>query len=116
MLPYANTEAMQLHLDEISKHVSPGAVGVVLMDRARWHTTDELRMPKNVIIILIPSRSPELNPAENVWQFLRQNFLSNTVFENYDMIIDCGCKAWNKLIAMPEQITSLGSIEWAHAG
>ncbi len=58
-------------------------------------------MPENITPIFLPSRSPELNPVENVWQYLRQNWLSNTVFENYDAIIDAACAAWRKLIAQP---------------
>ena len=59
---------------------------------------------------------PELNPVENVWQYLRQNWLSNTVFENYDAIVDAACDAWRKLIAQPETITSIGMRDWAHIG
>ncbi len=66
MMPKANTQAMQMHLDEISHHVAPQTHGVVLMDRAGWHTTDKLNMPSNLTIILLPSRSPELNPVENI--------------------------------------------------
>lgn len=113
MMPFANTQAMQLHLDEISKQVARKAHGVVLMDRAGWHTTDKLDVPKNLTVILLPSRSPELNPVENVWQYLRQNWLSNRVFEDYDAILDAGCKAWNNLIAQPQTITSIGSRNWA---
>ena len=97
MLPFANTAAMQMHLDEISCNVAAKAHGVVLMDRAGWHSTDQLKVPKNLTIILLPSRSPELNPVENIWQYLRQNWLSNRVFEDYDAIIEAGCQAWNKL-------------------
>ena len=66
MMPKANTHAMQLHLDEISRTVAKRAHAVVLMDRAGWHTTGKLDMPGNMTIILLPSRSPELNPVENV--------------------------------------------------
>ncbi len=116
MLPYANTEAMQMHLIEISRQIARKAHAVLLMDRAGWHTTDKLNVPKNITIILLPSRSPELNPVENIWQYIRQNWLSNRVFETYDAIIDAGCEAWNKLIAQPETITSIGMREWAHKG
>jgi len=116
MLPRANTQAMQMHLDEISRNVARKAHGVVLMDRAGWHTTGKLKVPKNLTIILLPSRSPELNPVENIWEFLRANYLSNTVFENYDAIIDAGCEAWNKLINQPDTIKSIGMRKWAHVG
>ena len=113
MLPFANTAAMQMHLDEISCNVAAKAHGVVLMDRAGWHSTDQLKVPKNLTIILLPSRSPELNPVENIWQYLRQNWLSNRVFEDYDAIIEAGCQAWNKLIDQPETIMSIGMRDWA---
>ena len=67
-------------------------------------------------LILLPSRSPELNPVENVWQYLRENWLSNRVFEDYDHIIDAACQAWNKLIDRPDVITSIGLRQWAHSG
>jgi len=114
MLPVANTKAMQMHLDEISSHVAAKAHGVVMMDRAGWHSTDKLRVPKNITIILLPSRSPELNPVENIWQYLRGNWLSNHVFEDYEAILDAGCEAWNKLIAQPHTITSIGMRDWAY--
>lgn len=114
-LPFADTEMMQLHLDEIAAKVAPGAHAVLIFDRAGWHTTPELRMPANVTPIWLPSRSPELNPVENVWQYLRQNWLSNRVFETYD-VIDAACDAWNKLTAQPAVITSIGMRDWAHVG
>ena len=116
MLPWANTEAMQLHLDEISRNVRPRAHAVILMDRAGWHTTENLKVPRNLTIILLPSRSPELNPVENIWQYLRANWLSNSVFEDYDAIVEAGCDAWNKLMAEPVTIHSIGMRQWAHIG
>ena len=115
-LPFANTEAMQLHVDEIARNVARGAHAVLIFDRAGWHTTPELKMPPNITPIFLPSRAPELNPVENVWQYLRQNWLSNTVFETYDAIIDAACDAWNKLAAQPDVIRSIGMRTWAHVG
>ena len=115
-LPYADVAMMQLHLDEISLSVAEGAHAVLLLDRARWHTTSKLDMPDNITPIFPPSRAPELNPVENVWQYLRQNWLANTVFEDYDAIVDAACAAWRKLIAQPETIASIGMRDWAHVG
>ena len=106
---------MQLHLEEISRHVSAGAHAVLSLDRAGWHTTAK-DVPRNITPIFLPSRVPELNPVENVWQHLRGNWLSNLVFETYDDIIDAACDPWRKLITEPETITSIGMREWAHIG
>jgi hypothetical protein len=113
-LPYADTEAMQLHLDEISRHVADGAHAVLLLDRAGWHTTAKLDVPSNITPIFLPSRAPELNPVENIWQYLRANWLSNRVFETYDTIIEAACDAWLKLVAQPATIKSIGMRDWAH--
>lgn len=115
-LPFADTDAMQRHIDEIALHVAGGAHAVLLLDRAGWHTTGNLVWPRNITPILLPSRSPELNPVEQVWQYLRANYLSNRVFDNYDAIIDAACDAWSKLLAQPQQITSIGMRTWAHEG
>ena len=115
-LPYADAEAMQLHLDEISRRVAEGAHAVLLLDRAGWHTARNLNVPKNITPIFLPSRAPELNPVENVWQYLRSNWLSNRVFDTYHAIVDAACEAWQKLVAKPKTITSIGTREWAHVG
>ena len=116
MMPIANTHAMQAHLHEISHAVAPGAHAVLLMDRAGWHITAALKMPDNITPILLPSRAPELNPVENVWQYLRQTHLSNRVFHDHDAIIDAGCQAWNRLIESPWKIMSIVMRQWAHSG
>ena len=78
--------------------------------------TGKLRVPANITPILLPSRAPELNPVENIWQYMRANWLSNRVFETYDAIIDATCEAWQKLIAQPQTITSIGLRDWANIG
>ena len=114
VIPYCNTQAMNLHLAEISKTVTPGAHAVLLMDQAGWHTTNKLVVPQNITIVPLPPKCPELNPVENVWQFIRDNWLSNQVFTSYDDILDQCCKAWNKLIDQPSRIISIGMRDWAH--
>jgi transposase len=113
-MPFVETEAMQEHLREISTHVARGAHAVLLLDRAGWHTTRRLDVPRNITLIFLPSRSPELNPVEQIWQYVRANWLSNRVFETYDEIIDAACDAWNRLVKQPETITSIGMRDWAH--
>jgi transposase len=105
---------MQLHLDEISAHVAPGAHAVLMMDRAGWHMTGKLQVPNNITILPLPPKAPELNPVENIWQFMRDNWLSNRVFKSYKEILDLCCRAWNKLVEQPWTIMSIGRREWAH--
>ena len=73
-------------------------------------------MPKNLTLIFLPSRSPELNPVENVRQYLHSNWPSNSLFDDYDAIIDAACNAWTRLMAEPQTITSIGMRKWAHVG
>lgn len=84
---------MQAHLDEIARTVARGAHAVLPLDRARWHTTAKLAVPKNISLIFLPSRSPEMDPVQDIWQYLRANWLSNRIFDSYDDIIDAACDA-----------------------
>ena len=114
VLPFANAEMMNLHLAEIGTRVTPGAHAVLTIDGAGWHQLgDKLRVPANVTLLHLPPYSPELNPVENVWAYLRGNKLSNRVFDSYEAIVDACCDAWNWLMNQPERVTSIGSREWA---
>lgn len=80
---------MAHHLEEISATVAPGAHAVLLLDQAGWHTTRKLPVPDNITLMPLPARSPELNPVENLWQFVRDNWLGNRIFRSYADILDC---------------------------
>ena len=114
VLPKCNTGAMTLHLAEVSLAVTPGAHAVMLVDQAGWHLSHDLVVPHNITLLPLPAKSPELNPVENVWQFMRDNWLSNWVFKSYNDILDHCCFAWNQLVKQPWRIMSIGLREWAH--
>ena len=114
VLPFCNVTTMNLHLAEISQAVAADAHAVLLVDQAGWHTSDKLQVPDNISIVLLPPKSPELNPTENSWQFMRDNWLSNRVFKSGDDIVDHSCAAWNRLVAEPWRIMSIGLRDWAH--
>ena len=105
---------MGLHLIEISRQVAPNAHAVILVDQAGWHVTGKLNIPDNISLVPLPSKCPELNPVENIWEFMRDNWLSNRIFESYNDIVDHCCSAWNKLVADAGRIRSIGYREWAH--
>ena len=114
VLPVADGEAMNLHLAEISRNVTPGAHAVIWLDGAGWHQTGgKLNVPDNISLLKLPPYSPELNPVENIWQYLRQNQLSNRVFASYNAIVDACCDAWNALTAEPDRIQSIATRSWA---
>src|SRR5262245_12269520 len=81
---------------------------------AGWHMSTRLVVPANITIIALPPKCPELNPVENVWQFMRDNWLSNRIFKSFDDIVDHCCYAWNKLVDQPWRIMSIGLRQWAH--
>jgi hypothetical protein len=113
IMPEVNIEAMNEHLAEISRHVSVGAIAVLVLDAAGWHTSPRLKLPDNIVPLLLPAYSPELNPVENVWEYLRANFLSHCVWHTYEAILDACQSALNKLMQLPERIASITRRAWA---
>ena len=101
------------HLIEISAAVDRCPCGA---DRrsGRLALDPKLAIPDNITVLALPPRSPELNPVENVWQFMRDNWLSNRIFKSYEDIVALCCQAWNNLIDQPWKIMSLGMRKWAH--
>ncbi len=113
VLPFANTEAMNLHLAEIARAVAPGAHAVLVLDGAGWHRGGELIVPDNISLLLLPPYAPELNPIENVWEYLRGNQLANTLFNGYAEIVDTCCEAWNFFATDIAAVASITSRQWA---
>ncbi len=105
VLPCVSAEAMNAHLAEISTQVAAGAGG--------HQSGGRLRLPENISLLALPPYCPELNPVENVREFLRANHLSNRVFDTREAILDACCNAWNAFIADPERIRSVTAREWA---
>ena len=69
-------------------------------------------MPENIVLMPLPPYAP-LNSVENIWDYLRRNFLSHCVWGTYEAILDACCDAWNALIAKSEVIASIGTRDWA---
>jgi hypothetical protein len=107
-----DTEAMNLFLVELAQAVAPGAHAVVLMDKAGWHIAGDLVVPANITPVFLPPYSPELNPIERLWLYLKDNQLSHRVFGGTTEIIDACCDAWNRLLAETGRIRSLCSYPW----
>ena len=115
VLPYANTESMQLHLNEISKNITNGYHAVIVMDKAGWHLANDLDIPVNITIIKLPPYSPELNPMEQVFQQLRKLKLRNACYKNYEEIDQACVDAWKSFTEVSGNIKKLALRDWADA-
>jgi len=113
VLPMVNSEAMKVHLQHISAEVKKGKHAVIILDRATWHTTKKVKGFKNITLVPLPAASPELNPVEQLWQQLRDRYLSNRSYKDYDDIVKSCCEAWNNYVDIPESIRRLCTRKWA---
>ena len=94
--------------------VAPGAHAILLLDQAGWLGSGALIVAANITLLPLPSKCSELNPVENIWQFMRDNWLSNRIFKSYADILDQCCFAWNRLVDQPWRIMSISLRRWAH--
>jgi hypothetical protein len=99
-----DTAAMNLFLAELGQAVAPGAHGIVLMDKAGWHTAGDLVLPENLSLVFLPPYW--------LWLHLRDNRLSHRVFQTTGEIVDTCCDAWNWLLGQTGRIRSLCSYSW----
>jgi transposase len=106
-LPEATTKAMGLFLAGFAERLEPGTHAVLILDQAGWHVARRLAVPDNVTLLPLPPYSPELNPVERVWLYLRERFLSHRVLDGYEAVLDAACRAWNALAAEPGRLASL---------
>lgn len=109
VLPVANTDAMLVHLEHISAKVPEGRHAILVLDRAAWHTTKRLKKFTNLTLLPLPPASPELNPTEQVWQMLRDMYLANRCYKDYDDIVQACCDAWNMWVDIPSNVKKLCS-------
>ena len=112
ILPYVNTEAMQVFLDRFAQTISAEEHVAMVLDQAGWHGANALVVPSNMTLVPLPPYAPELNPVERVWLHLKERFLSHRLHADYDAIADAASQAWNRLTAEAGRITSLCSFPW----
>ena len=113
VMPTANAEVMSLHLAEIARNVAPGAHAALVLDGAGYHIAEDLKVPPNITLVPLPRYAPELNPMENVWEYLRGNKLAITVFDSYHDILDTTSNAWMFFENDKERIATITSRSWA---
>jgi transposase len=112
VLPEAKAVTMDLFLARFAETLPAGVHAVLLLDQAGWHGKAALRVPDNVTLLPLPPYSPELNPVERVWLYLRERFLSFRLYHDEQAIVDALCAAWNALRAEMGRLTSLTGYPW----
>jgi len=106
ILPYANTDMMNLFLEEVSHDFKEYFV-IMLVDGAGWHRSHDLKIPENIRLIQQPSHSPELNPVEHLWEELREKYFPNKAFKSLDDVEHTLCKALRELHDDPNRVSSM---------
>ena len=112
IMPEVSTHAMQVYLDKFAETIKPDEHVVLTLDQAGWHGANDLKVPACMTLLPLPPRSPELNPVERLWLYLKQKYLSLRVLDDYDAIERAICSAWQNLTAQPGRLTSLGAYPW----
>ena len=95
--PNVNAATFNVFLKMLADDLGPSNHAVLIMDQAGWHKARALRVPENITILYLPPYSPELNPVERLWAYLRSHYLANRVFDDYQHLLDAGADAWQRL-------------------
>lgn len=106
-LPRADAGTMGIFLHHFSDQLAPDVHAVLILDQAGWHDERALRVPRNVTLLPLPSASPQLNPVERIWLYLRERYLSHRILADYDAVLTATCRAWNRLLAEKGRLASL---------
>jgi len=106
---------MNLFLQELSNNITDGKHVALIIDNAGWHTASALSIPSNITFIPLPPYSPELNAMEQVWEWMRNHYLSNQCYKNYDDIVDTICGAWVAFSKNIKLVQSIMHREWIYS-
>jgi transposase len=97
-----NTDVVQVFLDEFSQTVPIEEHAVMIWDGAGFHTSGKLRIPPNVTVLQLPPYSPELNPMENLWHYLKSHYWSNRAYADYEELEEAAIDAWRSAVLNPQ--------------
>ena len=106
ILPYANTQMMNMFLEHVSKEFEQYNI-IMLLDQAGWHRSNCLKLPKNIYLLKQPSHSPELNPVEHIWDEIREKNFHNKAFDSIEEVEDALCVGLSNLKNNPDYVRSL---------
>lgn len=103
---------MDLFLAEVGRRPPERTHAVLVLDQAGWHTSRRLDVPANLTLTHLPPYSPELNPVEKLWQYVRERFFSHRILPSLAAAIDAARDAWNRLVTEPGRVRSLTAFPW----
>lgn len=106
ILPWVDAKLMSLFLAQTAAQF-PDEHCVMILDGAGWHKAHELTIPSNMNLLPLPPYSPELNPAEHVWEYIRENDIRNQIFNDLDKVMDTVETSLRRLHEMPEMLRSM---------
>mgnify|MGYP006063481719 CR=1 FL=1 len=103
---------MNMFLEELSLNIQCDRHVALLIDNAGWHTAKKLTVPSNITLIPLPPYAPELNAMEQVWEWIKNHFLSNQYYDAYEDIVTMACYAWNQLSKDMNLVKSIMYRNW----
>jgi hypothetical protein len=106
----------QLFLDQLSATIPAGVHVALVWDGAGWHTAGSLRVPANLTLIPLPAYSPELNPVERLWHYLREHHWSNRVYRDIEALEEAAVAGWRAVCLQPETVKTVCRCEYADPG
>jgi len=105
--PYINVEIINLFLKQFVEEIPEKIHAVMIWDQAGFHTGNDLQVPENITLVPLPPYSPELNPMENLWHYLRSHYWSNRAYADYDALVNAAEVAWQHSACDPATIQSV---------
>jgi transposase len=107
LAPYLDTAIINQFLDQFSRALPPDVQAVLVWDGAGYHRSNQLVVPDNVTLLSLPPYSPELNPIENLWHYLKSHHWSNRAYPDYDALFDAAEKGWRAVCLQPNQVQTI---------
>lgn len=114
--PQLNTKIINIYLRQFSQALPADEHAVMIWDGAGYHTSDDLQVPENITILQLPAYSPELNPIENLWHFLKSHYWSNRAYGDYDELEKAAVHAWQLAVLDPELMKTVCAAPYAAEG
>ncbi|WP_347566609.1 IS630 family transposase [Neochlamydia sp. AcF84] len=113
ILPFLNSQGVEILLKQVGQSLPASSHALLILDRASYHTSKTLKVPSNIHLLFLPPYSPELNPVENLWHYLRSHFWSNRIYRGYKELEKVAIASWRKVCLQEKRMKSLCAVSYA---